>query len=162
MYVSFSSMDSGLYIYHLSVWSNLNFLHNSKWITLLTQSRPVLYSLCAILLYLLIMWLIVLSISAHLYICNFVESCLFCLHVVSPYGVVLCCSQERFSFSLTFPFCGHVEVFSCEISLACRLKCQYSCFSSHFCFLVIFVLLILLLLVLFLVAVVSLPPSFSM
>ena len=31
-----------------------------------------------------------------------------------------------------------VQVFSCEISLVCHLKCAYSCFSSHFCFLVYF------------------------
>ena len=31
--VSFSNTDSGLCIYHLFVWSNLNFLHNSLWIT---------------------------------------------------------------------------------------------------------------------------------
>ena len=30
--------DSGLYIYHLSVWSNFNLLHNSQWITFPTQS----------------------------------------------------------------------------------------------------------------------------
>ena len=28
LYISFSRMDSGLCIYHLFVWSNLNFLHN--------------------------------------------------------------------------------------------------------------------------------------
>ena len=31
--VSFFRTDSGLYICHLVVWSNLNFLHNSQWIT---------------------------------------------------------------------------------------------------------------------------------
>ena len=31
--VSFSTTDSGLCIYHLFVWSNFNFLHNSLWIT---------------------------------------------------------------------------------------------------------------------------------
>ena len=51
--VSFSSMDSGLCIYHLFIWSNLNFLHNSQWITLPTNSFLVWYSLCAILLHLL-------------------------------------------------------------------------------------------------------------
>ena len=32
--VSFSKTDSGLCIYHLFVWSNLNFLHSAQWITL--------------------------------------------------------------------------------------------------------------------------------
>ena len=42
--VSPSRTDSGLYIYHLVVCSNLNFLHNSQWIPLPTQSYLVLYS----------------------------------------------------------------------------------------------------------------------
>ena len=57
--VSFSRMDSRLCIYHLFVWSNLNFLHNSQWITLPNQSCLVLYTFCATLLHSLIMWLIV-------------------------------------------------------------------------------------------------------
>ena len=36
-YVSFSRADSGLCIYHLFVWSNLNCLLNSEWITIPTQ-----------------------------------------------------------------------------------------------------------------------------
>ena len=40
--VSLSRTDAGLF-----VWSNLNFLHNSQWITLPTQSYLVLYSFCA-------------------------------------------------------------------------------------------------------------------
>ena len=61
-----------------------------------------------------------------------------------------------------FPVLSHVQVlvFSCEISLVCRLKCPYSCFSSHFCFLVIFALLMFVLSMLFLVAVISFPPRF--
>ena len=35
--VSFSRTGAGLCIYHLFVWSNLNFLHISQWITLPTQ-----------------------------------------------------------------------------------------------------------------------------
>ena len=35
--VSFSRRESGLCIYHLYVWSNFNFLHNSQWITLAIQ-----------------------------------------------------------------------------------------------------------------------------
>ena len=46
-WVSFSWTDSGLCIYHLFVWSNLNFLHNFRWITLPTQLCLLLYSLCA-------------------------------------------------------------------------------------------------------------------
>ena len=61
---------------------------------------------------------------------------------------------------LKFPFLSHVQVFSCEISLVCRLKFPYNSFSSHFCSLLIVVLLILVLLVLFLVAISSLSLLF--
>ena len=37
-------------IYHLLVWSNLNFLHISQWITFPTQSYLVLYSFYAIII----------------------------------------------------------------------------------------------------------------
>ena len=65
LYVSFSRSGSGLCIYHLLVWSNLSFLHNSLWITFPVQSCLVLYSFCVSLLHSLIMWLIVLSLSPH-------------------------------------------------------------------------------------------------
>ena len=63
--VSFFRTDSGLCLYHLIVWSNLNFLHNSQWITFLTQSCLVLYSFCVNLLHSLIIWLIVSALSPH-------------------------------------------------------------------------------------------------
>ena len=63
--ISFSSTDSGLCLYHLFVWSNFNFLHNSQWIILPTQSCLVLYSSCANLQHSLILWLIVSSLSPH-------------------------------------------------------------------------------------------------
>ena len=55
---------TGLCIYHLFIWSNLNFLHNSKRIMLPTQSCLVLYSFCTNLLHSLIIWLIVSSLSS--------------------------------------------------------------------------------------------------
>ena len=61
--VSFSRTDSGLCMYHLFVWSNFNFLHNSQWITLPTQSCLV-FSFCANLLHSFI-WLIILYLSPH-------------------------------------------------------------------------------------------------
>ena len=63
--VSFSRTGAGLCIYHLFVWSNLNFLYISKWITLLTKLSLVLYSFCPNLLLWLIMWLIVSFLSPH-------------------------------------------------------------------------------------------------
>ena len=56
--------DSGLCIYHLFVWSNLNFLHNSQWINFPNQCL-VLFSLGANSLHSLIMWLIISSQSPH-------------------------------------------------------------------------------------------------
>ena len=41
--VLFSRRDSGLYIFHLVVWSNLNFLHSFQWINFPTQSCLVLF-----------------------------------------------------------------------------------------------------------------------
>ena len=63
--VAFSRTCAGLCIYHLLVWSNLNFLHISQWITLATQSCLALYSLCANLLHSLIIWMMVSSLSPH-------------------------------------------------------------------------------------------------
>ena len=63
--ISFSRTDAGLFIYHLFVCSNLNFLHNSQWITMPTQWCLVLYSFYANLLHLLIIRLIVSSLSPH-------------------------------------------------------------------------------------------------
>ena len=57
--VSFSRAGAGLYIYHLLLWSNLNFLHISQWITLPTQLCLVLHSFWANVLHSLIMWLMV-------------------------------------------------------------------------------------------------------
>ena len=47
----------GLYIYHLFVWSNLNFFP--------TQLCLVLYTFCANLLHSLIIWLIISSLSSY-------------------------------------------------------------------------------------------------
>ena len=107
---SFSRTGAGLCIYHLFVWSNLNFLNISQWITLPTQTCLVLYSFCANLLYSLVMWLMVSSLSSHslhlLFCC--VLSILALIWWRCPmalsYGVVLCCYQEGFRFSLNISF----------------------------------------------------------
>ena len=61
--VAFSRTGAGLCIYHLLVWSNLNFLHISQWITLPTQSCLASYSRCANLMHSLIIWLIIIIIT---------------------------------------------------------------------------------------------------
>ena len=162
--ISFSRTDSMLCIYHLFLRSNFNFLHNSQWITLPTRSCLLLYSFCANSLHSLIMWLIISSLSLHrLHLLFFFlvggASGLFLLWH-SPYSVILSINLKRFSFSLKISFLNHVQIFSFEISLVCRLKCLHSCFSSYFYFLAIFILLILVLSVLFPVTIISLPLNF--
>ena len=74
---------------------------------------------------------------------------------------LFCAAIRKDSISLLrFPFLRHVQVFSCEVPLVCRLKYLYSCFASHFCFLIIFAQLILVLSVLLLVAEIRLPLRF--
>ena len=72
-----------------------------------------------------------------------------------------CAAITRYSVSLLrFPFLSHVHVFSYEISLVCRWKYSYSCFSCHFCFLFIVRRLIIVVFGLFLVAVISISLLF--
>ena len=158
MCISFSRMDSGLSIHHLFVWSNLNFLQNSQWITF-PPSRISSYTLFVLIYYFRFLWDWSFRLYHHLiYICYFVVSCLFCALTLCVLIASFWAAIKRDSFSfLRFSFLSHVQVFSCEISLVCRLKSPCRCFSSHFCFLVIFVLLIFVLSVLFLVTVISLP-----
>ena len=160
--VSFSRTDVGLCIYYLFVWSNFNFLHNSQWITLPSQSCLILYSFCANFLHSLIMCLIVSSLSAHnlhlLFYCV-----LFILALIWVVLMALFCAaiiiRGSVSF-LRFPFLSHVHVFSCDISLVILLKRPQNYFSSHFCFLVIVVPLVFVLVVLFLVVAISLLPCY--
>ena len=145
-------MDSGLCKYHLFVWSNLNFLLNSLWITFPTQTCLILL-LCTNLLHSLNMWLVVSSLSPHklhLQFCVFLS--------IFTLKLLFCVAIRRDSVSLLLlPFLSHDQIFSYEISLVCRLKCPYSCFSFYFCLLVIFVLLMLVWFVLFMIAVNSFP-----
>ena len=118
---SFSRTGARLCIYHLLVWSNLNFLHISQWITFSTQSCLVLHSFCANWLHSLIMWLMVSSLSPHsLHL-------LFCwvLSILALIWFVLialfCAAIRRDSVSLLkFPF--HIQVLSCEMLFIRRLK----------------------------------------
>ena len=109
--------------YYFFAWSNFAFLHNSQWITLPTPSCQVLYSFCDNLLHSLIMWLIVSSLSLHnLYL-------LFCcvlsiLALIWLVFVALFCVDiwKDSVFLERYLFLSHVHVFSCEMSLVCRLK----------------------------------------
>ena len=163
LYVSFSRTVAVLCTYHLLVWSNLDFLYISQWITLPTQSCLVLYSLWANLLHSLIMWLMVSSLSPH----N--RHLLFCyvLSILVLMWLVLmasfCAAIRRDSVSLLkFLFCSQIQVYWCEMLFISHLKRPYSCFSSHFCFLVVVFLLFIMLSVSFLMAVNSPPSCFPM
>ena len=89
LYVSFSGTSAGFCIYHLFVWSNLNFLHVSQWITLPIQSRLVLYSFCANLLHSLIMWLMVSSLTAWSTFTILLRLISSHFDMIGSYGVVL-------------------------------------------------------------------------
>ena len=121
--VSFSRTGAGLCIYHLLVWSNLNFLHISLWTTLPTQSCLALYSFRANLLHSLIMWLIVSSLSPHS-----LHLLFYCiLSILTLIWLVLmalsCAAIGRDSVSLLrFPFLYQVQVFWCEMLFISRLK----------------------------------------
>ena len=116
--VSFSWTDSGLCIYHWFVWSNLNFLHNSQWITFPAWSSLVLYPLSADLPHSLVMGLIVSSLpqhNLHLQFC--------CILYILVLMELVCAAIWRDSVSLLrLAFLSHIEVFPDEISLVCCLK----------------------------------------
>ena len=98
--VSFSWTDSVVCIYHLYVWSKLNFLHSSQWITLLIQACLVLYAFSVNLLHMLIVWFIVsslLSYNLRLLLCC-VLSILDLIWLVLM--VLFCATGWRDSFSL--------------------------------------------------------------
>ena len=137
--VSFSRTGAGLCIYYLFVWSNLDFLHVSKWITLPTQPCLVLYSFCANLLHSLIMWLIVSSLSPlsqHLLFC-WVLSILALIWLV----LMACFFWVFFFFVFAFVFWDFLFFFSMRncsffylflLLFNFILKCYF--FSILFCF----------------------------
>ena len=132
--ISFSRTDSRLYIYHLFVWSNFNFLHNSRWIALHTQSCLVLYSFCANLPHALIIWLTVSSLSPHnlhfLFCCGLSILALIWLVLMPLFWAAI---TRDSIYLLRFPFLSHVHVFSCEMLLVSRFPvCWSSC--CQYCF----------------------------
>ena len=105
--VSLYRTAAALCLYHLLVWSNLNFFYIPQWITLPTQLCLVLYSFCANLL---IVWLMVSSLSPHS------QRSLFCcvLRILALIWLVLTAlfsaAIGRDSVSLLrFSFLGHVQ-----------------------------------------------------
>ena len=113
LWLSFFLTNYELCVYHLFVWSNLKFLHNSQWITLPTESWLVLYSFCDNLLHSLI-WLIISPLSPHnlhiLFRC-----------VLSILALIWRCFVLLLK-EIQFAFLSHVNIFSCKMSLVSRLK----------------------------------------
>ena len=136
LYIWFSRTNSGLCIYHLSLWSNFNLLHNSQWITFPTQSfilfMPVysihlcdlLFELCHLLIYTT---------------CYFVYYLFLLWHNWFLWYYFVLLLRNTISF-LWFPFLSHVQVISCVISFVCLLKyplpieirLSFSYFDSYF------------------------------
>ena len=122
---------------------------------------PVLYFFCASLLYLLIMWLIVSSLSPH----NLHLQ--FCC-ILSIFALVLmafCAIVWRDSVSLFwFPFRSHVQIFLYVIYAVYCLKYMCSSFSFLSCFQIFlsFFLFVFMLRLRLLAAVISLSLLFLM
>ena len=121
--LSSSRTGAGLCIYHLFVWSNLNFMLISQWIILPTLLCLALYSFCANLLHSLTMWLIISSLSP--YSLHTIFCCV--LSILALIWLVLmvlsCTAIRRYSVSiLRFPFLSQVHFFRCEMLFISRLK----------------------------------------
>ena len=115
--VAFSRSDFALCIYHLFVWSNLNFLYISQSITLPTQSSLVLYSFCARLQHSLIMWLIVSSPSPHnLHL-------LFCC-VLSILALIWLVLMALFSSAIRRDSVSHLMFHFLATYTCSRVKCR--------------------------------------
>ena len=96
--IAFSRIYAGLCIHHLFVWLNVNFLHNSPWVTLPTLSSLVLYSFWVNLLHSLIMWLLWLLtlLLLLLYFASFLHCLLLLFLPKIPMTVSVLRYQEFF------------------------------------------------------------------
>ena len=154
LFISFSRTDSGLCIYHLFVWLNSNFLHNSQWITLPTQSRLVLYSFYANSQHSLIMRMTVSSLSPHY------QHMLFCC-ILSILALTLIVLMALFYVAIRRDYVFPVLAMS-KFSLVryCLFvdwnihTVVFLLFSGYLCSVDIWLVW------LFLVAVISFPPRF--
>ena len=127
--VSFSWTGAGLCMYNLLVWSNLNFLHISQWITLPTQLCLILYFFCANLQHSLIMWLMVSSLllySLHLLFCC-VLSILALIWLVLT--ALFCAAIRRDYYHYYFYYFYH---FSCFCFFFLTTTCASQVFSIFF------------------------------
>ena len=99
--ISFSRMDYELCTYHLFMWSNFNFLHNSQWIIFSPPSCSILF--CTNFLHSLI-WLNILSLSPHT-----LANLLFLIYFHLVHMALICAASRRNAVSfLRFHFLSHV------------------------------------------------------
>ena len=119
-------LQDGFWVVHIPFvrMVKFQFLHTFKMIPFPTQFCVVLYSL--VLICGIHWWNSSFLLYYHIiYICYFMRLIDSVFDVVSLNGVVLCCYQNRFCFSLHFsPFLNYILILSCEISFVCRSKCQ--------------------------------------
>ena len=143
--VSFSKTNSGLCMYHLSVWTNFNRLHYSQSIPFPTQSFLFLYSLCASLLNCLLFDKLFHFYYILIFIC-YSSSYYEILLRQSSYGIISYCYWEiQFLFS-GFPFPATFSSFRVQfLSLSHEISFQlfffpflfsrfFFCFSFFFFF----------------------------
>ena len=82
-------LDSGLCIHHFVVWSNLNLLHNSQWITFPIQSCLIFKSFCDNFLHSLIFWLTISSIFIYPTLAILLRIIHFCLNIIGTFDILV-------------------------------------------------------------------------
>ena len=122
-YASYSPRQILSCAYTTCLYGWFSDFYTTKWFTFPIRSSIILYSFCANLLLSLIMWLIISSLSSHklhLQFCSVLS--IFAQHTWSIYRCLVLLLEDSVSL-LRSPFSfSHVQVFSCEISIVCRLK----------------------------------------
>ena len=98
--VSFSRTDSRLCIYHLFIMSNFDFFDQFHR-PIVSSLIPFWHKLTAFAYYVNDCFVSVTTQSISSILLHLDCSC---FDIVCPYGVVLCCSQKRFSFSVKVSF----------------------------------------------------------
>ena len=97
VWVSFSRTNSGLYIYHLVVWSGWYLLHNFQWITSSNQSCLVLYFFWVSSRY-------YYEINRFISVFTSPTIAILCFNIISSYDIVWYCYKQIHFFSWCFLF----------------------------------------------------------
>ena len=127
--------------YHFSEWSNFRFLHNSKWSVFFTQSRLLLYfflyQFAAFDHYVIKSFI---SIITKLTFDILLSIFSFYFNVISHNDIILCCYEQKFSFSFyVSPSCwNHLICNFLSLSLKVSILLSFFAFSFFSCFLSLF------------------------